>query len=197
MFIRAFGIEPEPWADEPSHWHDAYFEFAEKMDWPVKGYLNSDAANQIVDRQYVADLVTAADGKHYHVIPWGTYGKDATTRYVLTKGYSSGVTSATVEGYQAEKPLTRAEAVAFIKNLQDKGMTELKAMPEEESLAIDIVNEKTRKVALAAREFMSKNKAFDKVHLVVPDDNQMYIELKERGDEYDALKMTALIFHDL
>ena len=192
MLIRAFGIEPKPWSEDDA-WFDKYYIFAKELKWPVKGYYNHNEANKTIDRQRVADIVSAADGENYLVIPWGTFGEDATIRYLLTKGYSNGITSATVEGYQAGKPLTRAEAVTFIKNLQDKGMTELKAKPEEESLDIAIVNERTRKVAEAVRAYIKDKPEYADVELSVPEDYTMALSLKEPDGSYTQHKLIVYL----
>ncbi|NHN32823.1 hypothetical protein [Paenibacillus agricola] len=50
-------------------------------------------------------------------------GSNEAGQYILDKGYSHGKTSATVAGYKGRDLLTRAEAIQFVRNVKEKGMT--------------------------------------------------------------------------
>lgn len=69
---------------------------------------------------------------------------NASVQYLLDAGLSQGKTAATVEGYRAAEPLSRAEAVQFIMNLRSK-VTELKAAQAS------AVKDKAREASVSVR----------------------------------------------
>lgn len=168
MLVRTFKMDPEPW-DDMSHWADPLYEMVVQLNWPVKGYMNNNERAKVLNRTRVAEIVSAADGVNFS-------GDDA-IRYMLKQGYSNGITSATVAGYQGSKSLTRAEAVTFIKNLLNKGMTELKERPTDKTPSTEVggvgnnVNNATQKVVEAANKFISGKKEFSDVQIQAPSDN--------------------------
>ena len=121
MFIRAFGVNPTA-PIVMNHWADAYYSFAISKNYPVRGATDNDVRNSFINREYVAEIITAANGVNF-------VGKNA-IQYLLNKEYSKGKTSATVTGFKGEDLLTRSETIQFIKNLKDQGMTALKEKPE-------------------------------------------------------------------
>ncbi|WP_282939193.1 S-layer homology domain-containing protein [Paenibacillus sp. RC67] len=100
-------------------WSDTFYSYASHFQLGLKG----DARDQAIHRVQVAQLIAGLSGKHY------TDDRDA-IRYLLSSGYSEGKTAATVEGYAGNDPLTRAEALQFLRNLQEKGLSQLQKKPE-------------------------------------------------------------------
>ncbi|BBI30750.1 S-layer homology domain-containing protein [Cohnella abietis] len=121
MFIRAFNAKPVT-AAEMNHWADAYYNYAISKKYPVRGTKDKDVRNGFINREYVAEIIAAANGVNF-------VGKNA-IQYLLNKEFSKGKTVATVAGYKGEDLLTRSETIQFIKNLKDQGMKELKDKPE-------------------------------------------------------------------
>jgi len=109
--------------EKSGHWAEPYYMFAEKMNYPTNGSNNLDLRNSKISRVRVAELVSSTQGVHYT-------GDDA-IKYLLVNGLAKGKTSSTVEGFGGNDLLTRAEAIAFIKNVKTEGLGELKARPTE------------------------------------------------------------------
>jgi Uncharacterized protein with SCP/PR1 domains len=109
LVLRAFPEYevPEQQAGEP--WHIRYYKAAGQLNWPVfdmeakRAYTRGDAAR----------IIAAAHGK--------LLSKDEAVRYLLDNGLAKGKTSPTPEGFGADDPLTRAEALAFIFNVKHAG----------------------------------------------------------------------------
>ncbi|CAM3276110.1 S-layer homology domain-containing protein [Paenibacillus taichungensis] len=119
MFINAFeGVQES--AD--TYWASGYYEYAKSHNWAIKGYGNTKEASTKINRTRVAEIVTGAVGVNY--------SGDNAIRYMLTKGLAEGRGSTpSVTGYQGSSLLKRSEAVQFLKNLMDKGITEVKERP--------------------------------------------------------------------
>ncbi|CAM3319627.1 S-layer homology domain-containing protein [Paenibacillus taichungensis] len=128
MFINAFeGVQES--AD--TYWASGYYEYAKSHNWAIKGYGNTKAASTKINRTRVAEIVTGAVGVNY--------SGDNAIRYMLTKGLAEGRGSTpSVSGYQGSSLLKRSEAVQFIKNLMDKGVTEVRERPTKPSDPKDI-----------------------------------------------------------
>lgn len=106
LLVRAFGSETTT-KEKEQRWSDRYFRVAVDHNLPV-----SDDRTANINRQDVAEIIVGTQGVNFS-------GDDA-IQYMLNKGLTKGKTSATVEGYKGQDTLTRAEAVAFIKNVLDK-----------------------------------------------------------------------------
>lgn len=128
MFINAFeGVQETT----NTYWASGYYEFAKKHNWAVNGYNDKKAASTKINRTRVAEIVTGAVGVNYS-------GEDA-IRYMLTQGLAEGRGSTpSVSGFQGSSLLKRSEAVQFIKNLIDKGVTDVKDRPTNPSDPSDI-----------------------------------------------------------
>jgi len=83
-------------------WSAPYYQYAKERNFPLS------EAGASFDRGGAAQLIAGLKG---HIL-----GRTEAVRYLLDNGLSNGVTSATVEGYQMQKALSRAEAVQFIVN---------------------------------------------------------------------------------
>jgi hypothetical protein len=105
LLVQAFGGAEV--GDKEKRWSDPYYRVATGKNLPV-----SDNRTSTVTRQSVADIIVGTQGVHF-------VGDNA-VQYMLAKGLTKGKTAATIEGYKGKDTLTRAEAVAFIKNVIDK-----------------------------------------------------------------------------
>ncbi|WP_435923778.1 S-layer homology domain-containing protein [Paenibacillus sp. DYY-L-2] len=115
MFVRAYGEVPE--VEDAPYWSYKYYKEIQPLLYPVTGMRDSK-----VNRKWVAEFISASQGKNYT--------KDNAIRYVLGKQLAKGKTEATVVGYKGSDLVTRAEAVAMIKNVIEKRESnELLAMP--------------------------------------------------------------------
>jgi len=112
-----------------THWANRIYRFAGLRNMPVLGTDDMSKRDQPITRRQVAEIIAAADGKHFN-------GDDA-IQYVLGKGYSQGKTGATIEGYKGDDYLTRAEALYFSYTLRDV-ITEIKARPEQPTPASEL-----------------------------------------------------------
>ncbi len=105
-----------------SIWYEKYYEFADSLNLPV----DKSTATKSINRGRVAQIVVSGLGFNYDV--------EQSVNYLLNNGLAQGKTSSTYEGYEPFSNLTRAEAVTFIKNIVDKGITELERRPNTSSI---------------------------------------------------------------
>ncbi|GIO38872.1 hypothetical protein J41TS12_37330 [Paenibacillus antibioticophila] len=105
MFVRAYGEVPE--IEDAPYWSYKYYKIVQSLNYPFTGMRDSK-----VNRKWVAEFISASQGKNYT--------KDDAIRYVLKKQLAKGKTEATVIGYKGLDLVTRAEAVAMIKNVIEK-----------------------------------------------------------------------------
>ncbi|MBP1931713.1 S-layer homology domain-containing protein [Ammoniphilus resinae] len=122
MLIKFYAKDIEP-TKIKTHWADDYYFFAAEYNY-ITSLSNRDTP---ILRQTVAEILCGANGKNYT-------GEQA-VQYLLAKEWISGKVAgaATVPSFAGEDPLTRAEAVAFIKKAYDGGLIELKKRPIESS----------------------------------------------------------------
>jgi len=107
--------------EKSGHWADPYYRFADKMNYPTNGLNHLDLRNSKISRVRVAELVSSTQGVHYN--------GDNAIKYLLVNGLAKGKSSSTVEGFGGSDLLTRAEAIAFIQNVKQEGLGELKERP--------------------------------------------------------------------
>lgn len=127
MLIRIFPNSNDQWTifeqEESSeeHWSNSYYRVAEKFNVPV---LNQ--PNEIITRGLVAQIITGALGKNYDV--------EGSISYLYDMSLSNGRGEKTIQGFEANGSLTRAEAVQFLKGLVDSGLTKelLERSPQNE-----------------------------------------------------------------
>lgn len=119
MLIRSYGDTPD--VNPSPYWSYKYYQKATSLNYPVSGKRTS-----VITRTWVAEIVASTQGKNYS-------GSNA-IKYMLANGLANGKTGNTVDGYKGADKLTRAEAVAFIKNVMDKRASdELLARPKDPS----------------------------------------------------------------
>ncbi|MDR0267950.1 S-layer homology domain-containing protein [Paenibacillus sp.] len=94
-------------------WDDKFYWYAE--------YLNLDMHKSMTDRNYRKHVITRSEVAQIVASLGGKYftNDDDAIQYLLVMGYTTGKTGATVEGYAGKDPLTRAEAIVFLKNLSE------------------------------------------------------------------------------
>ncbi|WP_442600475.1 S-layer homology domain-containing protein [Paenibacillus sp. KN14-4R] len=119
MLVRAYVNKNQLPTVDGDYWGAPYIKFAFDMGWggsiinpPSANYLTGANYDIVETRNYVAKLITNANGRNYNF--------DDSIRFLLDSGLSKGKTAPTVEGYQGQDSLTRAESVTFIKNLKEK-----------------------------------------------------------------------------
>jgi uncharacterized protein YkwD len=111
MLFNAFPEENITAAQE-GPWYSKYYTYAlSTMNWPVSLVT----ASMPVLRGQIARIITASQG---HLLD-----SDQAVLYLLDHKLAKGKTAATVAGFGKDAPLTRAEAVSFVKNLLDQGVT--------------------------------------------------------------------------
>lgn len=113
MLVRAFGMGDTTNVRESQNWSNPYYQVAAEHNLPVTRMSNLE-----INRQSVAEIIVATRGVNFT-------GNDA-IEYMLNKGLANGKSSATIEGFEGQDTLTRAEAISFIKNVMDN--TENKTM---------------------------------------------------------------------
>lgn len=182
MFIREFDELPN--VTPKKHWADPAYKVAIDKNWPVRGVaFDSPARNTVVTRGTVAEIIAGASGVNF-------LGKDA-IQYLLNTELSKGKTSATVEGYGADDFLTRAEAVQFIKNVKDKGLSELKERPdlptpkEEMPPAQKTIPQEIQKVATALEQYMEGKPAYEGYKVLASDNGVSVTKGTRTGIGYE------------
>jgi uncharacterized protein YkwD len=134
MLFNAYPNQELP-SQVKSPWYAKYYDYAiATMHWPV----SVEAANKPVFRGQVARIITASQGN--------LLTTDQSVQFLLDQKLANGKTSATVAGFGKESPLTRAEAVSFVKNLLDKAVTltvadESTNVPKDKQQTSDIVRD--------------------------------------------------------
>ncbi|OGX68099.1 MAG: hypothetical protein A2189_00610, partial [Paenibacillus sp. RIFOXYA1_FULL_44_5] len=125
LLIRAYQPSLVKSQTSSGHWSDLYYQFADQKNYAVNGITADELRSQPLSRSRVAEILSGADGVNFS-------GSNAIL-YVLNKGYAKGkiANEVSVRSYQGEDTLTRAEAVQFIKNVQDNGLQELKERPNQ------------------------------------------------------------------
>jgi hypothetical protein len=125
MLIRTY--QPDIGVNKEGNWADNYYVFAKKMNYPVAGNEDIGLRGKAISRLQVAELIAATQGVHYE--------ENDAIRYLYGSKLAGGTDASklTIESYNGEGTLTRAEAVQFLKNLFDKGKGELLARPQEYS----------------------------------------------------------------
>ena len=116
MLLNAFPntkLEIENTPNNGSIWYENYYTVARK--YRVK-HINEANADKPISRVLAALMIANSAGKNYN--------RDGAVAFLYENDLSNGRTSKTLRGFDYEGYLTRAEAVTFIKLLNDKKMNE-------------------------------------------------------------------------
>ncbi|WP_422656773.1 CAP domain-containing protein [Paenibacillus sp. EC2-1] len=123
MFLKMLNIHYDAYKPAKStNWADGAYQIAESRNIPLAGIKDVKLRNQNMTRQKAADMITAADGKNF----------SASVQYVLAMDYMRGVTSRSIQGFESNKALTRADAAVLLHYLQPK-LKELKGRPKSKT----------------------------------------------------------------
>lgn len=123
MLVSTFDASQKP--ESGDKWYSGYYTYAKQKNWDLMSNNKPSAKTAVINRQKVAELVSSAQGLNYK--------GDQAIQYLLGSELSNGKTNNTIDGYEGADSLTRAEAIQFLMNLKNKGMTELKDQPTEKS----------------------------------------------------------------
>jgi hypothetical protein len=124
MFVNAFGFDSQ---SSKLKWPEPIYNYVIELNYPVKGATDTKLRSVQINRLQVAEIITGANGVNFS-------GNNA-IQYILGKKLSNGKVSPTISGYVGADKLTRAEAVQFIKNVLDQGMSKLLPRPQEATAA--------------------------------------------------------------
>ncbi|MEW9699807.1 S-layer homology domain-containing protein [Paenibacillus sp. SI8] len=91
-------------------WSDRYYQSAAQLHMVIQSDMNE--RTKPITRGQAAQLITGTFGFHYSV--------DGSIAYLYDRGISSGKKAKTLDGFDKESGLTRAEAVQFLKILIEK-----------------------------------------------------------------------------
>jgi hypothetical protein len=125
LLLRTFMDDAK---DDAVTWYQPYYDVAHANNYPV-----IDKYNAVILRTQVAEIVSGTQGVNL--------SGDNAIAYLLAKGLAKGkiADSVTLENYHGQDGLTRAEALQFIKNVVDKGITEIKERPFEPTNPADVL----------------------------------------------------------
>jgi uncharacterized protein YkwD len=110
MLVRAYPSAAVQ-ANAGTAWYDGFYATARAYNWTVLHDTEGDQFN----RGHVAQLIASTQG--------AKLGVTDSVKYLLDHNLSDGKTSATVAGYAASDALTRAEAIQFLRNAKERGLT--------------------------------------------------------------------------
>lgn len=129
MLLRAYGIN---FTSSIGHWTDEPYQHAKDLNYPLVGYDSYEIRNQHITRERVAEIISSTQGVNYN--------DDDAIKYLLIHGLASGKTGKmSVDSFMGKDNLTRAEAVTFIRNVLDYGISEkLLQRPMESSNSINL-----------------------------------------------------------
>lgn len=120
MLIRTYEGEKEV---NSTHWADGYYQFSDNKNYPTNGSQDVNKRSWVMTRKQVAEIVAGTQGVNYT-------GNDA-IHYLLLNGLAKGKNPSelTIASFEGEATLTRAEALQFIKNVQENGTSSLQTRP--------------------------------------------------------------------
>lgn len=119
MLIRFFPNSKEEFEGlekriEKKQWADNYYGVAKLFNIPMLGNDNVNRRNQPITRGLVAQMIAGAYGKNYDVA--------GAIAFLYDTDLSKGRSGKTIKGYEADGLMNRAEAVQFLKSINDKKM---------------------------------------------------------------------------
>ncbi|UJF32568.1 S-layer homology domain-containing protein [Paenibacillus hexagrammi] len=123
IFYRAYGFHPLSHDNEV--WSDAPYRLASYWRQPAQGLQNPTLREQPITRQNAAEIICAAQGVNFT--------GDEAINYLLNHHLANGKEDATVEGFSRNEPVTRAEAVQWMRTLKVNGCTSIQKRPTSPS----------------------------------------------------------------
>jgi len=121
MLLRAYHPSDLDTTQASGDWAAPYLQYASNMGW--RGVPSSSGSKDTLTRGQAAIYMANAVGKNY--------SETDSIRYLLDQNLVTGKTSATVEGFHRNDPVTRAEAVTMIQRLHQK-VEKLQSIPAAE-----------------------------------------------------------------
>lgn len=138
MLLKTYSINIQAYQPAKSrHWADAAYSIAKERNYPLNGITNIADRNQIITRQQVAEIVSAADSMNVR-------GSNAIT-YVLAKDYMQGVTELSIMGFNKNEKITKAEALKILQHLHQT-LDELRGCPANETAESSLPDLPPRKI---------------------------------------------------
>lgn len=129
MLLRAF--EPSLSISKEGNWANNYYNRAKELNYPVKSYTLLSSRSNVIQRKQVAEFISATEGVNF--------SGDNAIHYLLAFGLAEGKTNeVSIKSFDGEGKLTRAEALQFIKNLNDYGIGGLLERPQDASNPKDL-----------------------------------------------------------
>ncbi|WP_310137291.1 Ig-like domain-containing protein [Paenibacillus amylolyticus] len=120
MLLKAYRIDIQSYQAPKKTLVDAAYQIAKDRNYPLAGITKVASRNKAITRLQIAEIVSAADGKHF-------VGSNA-IQYVLGNDYVRGKTELSYSGYEGSDTVTRAEALQILKYLHN-GISVLEGRP--------------------------------------------------------------------
>lgn len=136
MLIRAYSLVNES-AENDGGWSKPYYDYAANHGWPLSTLK---PGGELLRGQAALLLASAAVGK--------SFSEQSAIQWLLDEKISSGRTSATVNGFNSDGKLTRAEALTFLYNLKlhSNALSETKIQKIDNSLGGISLNDSLQKL---------------------------------------------------
>ncbi|MNZ51468.1 Cysteine-rich secretory protein family protein [compost metagenome] len=106
MLLRTYSLVPAS-SSAGGVWSKPYYDYAANLGWPL---ARNDDSGTFRRGQAALLIASAVNGK--------AYTENEAIQWLLDEKLSNGRTSATVQGYEPDGKLTRAEALTFFYNLK-------------------------------------------------------------------------------
>lgn len=148
--------------EQLNHWADSFYIMAIGKNYPLDGYQDIEKRNSFIHRVSVAEIIASSAGVNYS-------GDDA-IQFVLGSNYAEGSneSNVTIENFNGEANLTRAEAIQLIKNIKDmRTMSGTDSRPKSASSKIALPDLPAKldplpsKIIKALKEKMRESKFID------------------------------------
>jgi len=155
MLLKTYNVDIQSYQKGKESLADTAYRIAKDRNYPLLGLKTASLRDKPINRQRIAEIVSAADGMHF-------IGSNA-VRYVLAKDYVRAVSELSYSGYESESTVTRAEALNILKRLQSS-LDTLKGRPAEPTdlLALPKMPERVLYVKPAVFEEQSLFAQYDK-----------------------------------
>ncbi|WP_434748775.1 CAP domain-containing protein [Paenibacillus amylolyticus] len=120
MLLKTYRVNIASYQSTNKTLVDTTYQIAKDRNYPLTGITKKEYRNRPISRQKIAEIISAADGKHF---------RDTNAiHYVLAKDYIRGITELSYSGYKGSRTVTKAEALAILKYLHGS-LDSLKGSP--------------------------------------------------------------------